>query len=303
MAIAVFRLLVLLPFLWAPIFAVVVGFDGISSAAPPALFNEAPAPVASADSAWPGSTSSNPSTVISDTEELLYEASWWAFKLGQIRIRTAVSKAADGNLRPSATVYIDSYGNLPFVDVHSISATEMDSTLSTRTSRSIEKRNDGWWVLKHDYHPESKKLITETTWQRTKDSAPYTPAKFDTLTVEGQLEDGLSIFFFARANLHSLKTFRLPTIVYEELGRTTLEFTGDTKTIDIEGYEEPVAVKGLRGMAEFEGLFGMSGEFEGWFTDDTAAVPVKAKLGVIIGSIDLELKKWKRVGWTPPRAQ
>jgi hypothetical protein len=303
MAIAVFRLLALLPFLWAPIFALVVGFDGIPSAARPALFNPAPAPATSADSARPGSISSNPSTVISDTEELLYEASWWAFKLGQIRIRTTVSRGADGNLRPSATAYIDSYGNLPFVDVHSISATEMDSTLSTITSRSIEKRKDEWWVLKHDYYPETKKLITETTWQRTKDSVPYTPPNFDTLTVEGQLEDGLSIFFFARANLHSFKTFRLPTIVYEALGRTTLEFTGDTKTIDIEGYEEPIAVKGLRGMAEFEGLFGMSGEFEGWFTDDAAAVPVKAKLGVIIGSIELELKKWKRVGWTPPRAK
>jgi hypothetical protein len=293
MVITVFRILVLLLLHWVPFFAVIAGFDGSPSTAPPALPNDSPNSVAS----------SNPGTVISDSEELLYEASWWAFALGQIRIRTQVVKGADGILRPSATAYIDSYGNLPFVDVHSVSATEMDSALSTRTSRSIEKRNDEWWVLKHDYHSETKRLITETSWQKTRDSAPYTPTKIDTLTIEGQLEDGLSIFFFARAHIHSAKTFRLPTIVYEKLGHTTLEFTAETKTMNIEGDEEPIAVKGLRGMAEFEGLFGMSGEFEGWFTDDAAAVPVKAKLGVIIGSIELELKKWKRAGWTPPHAK
>ncbi len=258
-------------------------------------------PAAAIDSAGVAPAAApGPGPVIAEGEELVYEASWWAFKLGQIRITTSMTKAEDGTLHPAATAFIDSYGNLPFVDVHSISETIMDSTLSTYSSRSIEERNNEWWVLKHHYYPESKRLIIEDSWQKTKDSPPYKPSEFDTLSVNGKLQDGLSILFFARMNLHSSKTIRVSTIVYKKLGKTTLEFTGETKTIDIDGYDHPIAVRGLRGTAEFEGLFGFSGDFEGWFTDDQAAVPVKAKLGVIIGSIELELKKWKRTGWTPP---
>lgn len=283
---------------WLPILAVFAGFIGKPGGSAPPVSSVLQLSPPSAEVTGQGS--SNPATVISDSEELVYEASWWAFKLGQIRVVTTASKGADGSLHPTATAYIDSYGNLPFVDVHSISSTEMDSTLLSRSSKSIEKRNEEWWVLRHHFNPETHTLIIEDSWQKTRESEPYKPPESDTLTVNGKLQDGLSILFFARANLHSLKTFHVPTIVYKKLGRTTLEFTGETKGLEIDDYDGSIAVKGVRGTAEFQGIFGFSGDFEGWFTDDAAAVPVKAKLGVIIGSIEIQLKKWKRAGWSPP---
>jgi hypothetical protein len=57
------------------------------------------------------------------------------------------------------------------------------------------------------------------------------------------------------------------------------------------------------GKLDFTGIFGLSGEFEGWFSNDEARVPILAKMKVLIGSVTIELMSWKRKGWAPPRAQ
>jgi hypothetical protein len=47
----------------------------------------------------------------------------------------------------------------------------------------------------------------------------------------------------------------------------------------------------------------MTGEFTGWFSDDEAAVPIKGKLNVLLGSVTVELIQWKRDSWSPPLEQ
>ena len=49
-------------------------------------------------------------------------------------------------------------------------------------------------------------------------------------------------------------------------------------------------------------IFGLTGVFEGWFSDDAASVPISAKMHVLIGSVRIELLRWKRSNWTPPLA-
>jgi hypothetical protein len=263
---------------------------GIGSDGPPENGKSLPAP------AMPARLSA----VVSDGEELVYEARWWPFELGQIRINTKVTTLPDGSLHLTAIAHIDSYGNLPFVDLHTVTESEMDSTLCSLDAKSIEKKGDEWWVLSHHFDRASHTLVITDTWQKGKDTPPYKPPTFDTLAVQGQLEDGLSILFYTRSLLHTQSSVRFPTIVYKKLGYTTLHFSGEESAMEIDACDYPIAVKKFTGTAEFEGLFGLSGDFEGWFSNDQAAVPIKAKLGVIVGKIEIELITWKRDGWAPP---
>lgn len=62
-----------------------------------------------------------------------------------------------------------------------------------------------------------------------------------------------------------------------------------------------VAVIKIAGVADFVGLFGLTGEFISWLSADEARIPIKAQFNVSIGSISLELEKYKRTGWEPPK--
>lgn len=240
-------------------------------------------------------------SMICPGEDLLYEVSWWIFKLGRIRLKTLGSRIKDDQVRHTAVVFIDSYGGLPFVDVHAIDYTEMDSAFYSRAFHSVEKRNDEWLVMKYHYNLSEKILIVEETWQRDLLSLPYAPSTFDTLKIEQEwFQDGLSLLYFTRQNARLGKPIRVPTMIYGTTGTTLFHFTNKKTTVKIDASKDRVRVVEFEGKAGFKGLFGLTGNFKGWLSDDGAAVPIKAKTKVILGSIKIELKEWERSGWTPP---
>ena len=61
--------------------------------------------------------------------------------------------------------------------------------------------------------------------------------------------------------------------------------------------------KFMDGKANFIGVFGLTGGFRGWFSDDAERVPIIAKLNVLVGSVTLELKEWKHGNWNPPKGK
>ena len=93
----------------------------------------------------------------------------------------------------------------------------------------------------------------------------------------------------------------MPTVLYGKVGTTTYRFTDDKTTESIDALENPVKVVEFEGTTTAVGIFGMTGDFTAWFSDDNAAVPIKGKLKVLLGNVTVELVKWNRKGWNPPQ--
>jgi hypothetical protein len=216
------------------------------------------------------------------------------FKLGTIRLKTLPGRKAEA--------YIDSYAGLPFVDLHSIHYTWMDSLMHSRGSLSLEKRNNEWWGLDYIYDLGAKRVMIQEVLLKDPSAQPYKRTAKDTLSLPApEFVDGLSIAYFPRRFVHTSSSVTVPTILYGKLGRTTFEFTGEHTTESIDAVDHPVRVVPLEGNTSVEGIFGMTGDFKGWFSDDEAAVPIKGKLKVLLGNVTVELIKWDRKGWNPPQ--
>jgi hypothetical protein len=115
--------------------------------------------------------------------------------------------------------------------------------------------------------------------------------------------DGLSLFFFARDKLLSGQQFNVPTLIKEQKANSFLDFRNERTSVEVDAIDYPVDVVHFDGHLDFVGIFGLTGGFEGWFSNDEARVPIMAKMKVLIGSVTVELMKWNRQGWTPPRGQ
>lgn len=240
-------------------------------------------------------------SVICPGEDLLYEVSWWVFKLGTIRLKTLQTKIKETEVRYSVAVFIDSYRGLPFADVHAIDYAEMDTAFNSRGFSSVEKQDDEWLVMNYHYNLSEGMLVVEQTWQKDLQSAPYRPSTFDTLRLARQhIQDGLSLVYFARQHVQRRDTLRVPTIVYARVGSTTFYFRGRREPVEIDRLDHPISSLLLEGRANFEGIFGLTGDFQGWFSNDAARVPIKARMKVILGWVNIELIEWDRAGWSPP---
>lgn len=241
-----------------------------------------------------GTAPSTSSPVYIDGEDLVYEVSWTFVKLGTVHIKTL------GNLK--AIAYIDSYDGLPFVDLHSVNYTQMDSSFYCRSGYAIDKDGNDWKGLSYSATPGTGRVAIEGLSQHDPASPPFKREPMDTIQLSTRaFVDGLSIGYFPRLFIHSVRTANVTTLLKGKVGTTTFYFTDNRTTESIDALDDPVRVVEVEGTTNAVGVFGMTGDFTGWFSDDACSVPIKGKLKVLLGSVTIELVKWNRKGWQPPQ--
>ncbi len=237
-------------------------------------------------------------SVLQSNEELTYEVRWMSMRIGTVTFRLNIT--GKGNERFQAEAFIDSYEGLPFADVHTVFRGIMDEAATSRSFHGFEQRStDDWSVLRYSYDQDKSRSVIFRGSTTGPHALLSTLQPIDTLRVTPGTHDGLSIFYFARMHAASQDTVTVQTIVQGIPGETELMFHGQRSTVSIDKVPHPIPVIRVDGTARFSGVFGLTGDFTGWFTDDDARVPVKASFGVIIGSVRMELVQWKRENWTP----
>ncbi|MBI4547634.1 MAG: DUF3108 domain-containing protein [Ignavibacteriae bacterium] len=229
-------------------------------------------------------------------EDLIYNVSYATIDIGQVRVKLVNKFSKDQLTYYKATAYIDSYKGLPFVNVHSVYESTMPETIYSTWFRARTKIKDRWIAFEYNYdYPNHALHINESIWETNK------IVKRDTLYMDTLYQDGLSLFYFARQQVLQRQEISIPSIISEKMGITSINFMVERTKEKIDAVDYPIDVVHFEGEAGWVGVFGLTGHFEGWFSNDAARVPILAKMKVIIGNIRIELMKWTRQGWTPPR--
>jgi hypothetical protein len=238
----------------------------------------------------------SPSDFLQVGEELHYRVSFWFIGLGEIKLKLTDKFEEGGRTLYRAQVHVDSYEGNPFVHLHEFYQSEFDSTFYPRRFDGRWLVDTTWHYVKYDFRPDSNEVFIERGLYD-----PPTVEKRDTVQLKGRYQDGLSLLYFARGYVGSgLKTV-VHTFIKEKPGRTYFDFTNETDDEGIDSVSYHVDVLKFKGEADWVGMFGLTGGFEGKFSNDEAHVPIVASMKVIIGSVKVQLQDWKRKGWCPPR--
>lgn len=237
-----------------------------------------------------------PVPMFSEGEELQYSVSFLGINLGTIKIITEGGQTVNGKSVYKAKAIIDSRQGIPFVDLHSIYESWIDpSAMYSHQFVSTTKLDEGKWeYTKYIFDTDNKVVKTESFVNKKSD-------RIQDFQSSKRWSDGLSLFFIARQLLNTKKTVNIPTFVMGDSAYTKISFVGTESTTEIDAVDYPVRTKFFKGTAGFTGIYGVTGGFEGWFSDDEARVPIRAKMKLYVGSADIELVKWKRTGWVPPK--
>lgn len=229
-------------------------------------------------------------------EDLTYEVRYTFIKIGEIKIKTLRKFIKDGNEVFETRAYIDSYDGLPFVDLHSIYNSQVTEQFLSEMFIGLDKHKVGWRFTKYDFDYNKKSILVQRGFKEN--------WKIDFEKKESfseNLQDGLSLFFFARGNTRQKKSYEIPTYLNETTTLTTINFHNNSEPVKIDALDYDIDCVKIDGLVRFTGIFGLTGNFEGYFSNDEASVPIKATMKVIIGNINIELKKWNRNDWQPPR--
>ena len=236
------------------------------------------------------------SQVLVPGEELLYEVSFLGIKLGSIRVVNEGKQNYNGIEVYKTKAYMDSYRGIPFVDLHSSYESWIDpsSVFSYKFEGNTKQSNEGWDFERIKFNYNDGKINFEK-WFNKKlfESGEVKSSK--------KMNDGLSLFYTARQLLKVNKYVKIPTFMVKDTCFTYINFTGKVENVEIDAVNYPVRTVYFSGKADWTGVYGVTGQFEGWFSDDDARIPILAKMKVYVGNADIKLIKWKHNGWQPPK--
>lgn len=230
-------------------------------------------------------------------EELEYDVSYLGISLGKIRVVTERVDSLRGKPVVVATALMESHPNIPFLSLKALFRSWLDTSgaFSYRFEGWMRQGNDpeGYGRYEFDY---DRRLLFAEEWEGGRRIIQRT------FPIQARMNEGLSLLFAARRFVHSGKSYRFPTVVTSDTSATVIHFTRRREAVIIGALPYPVRTVYFWGKANWTGVYGLTGTFEGWFSDDEARVPIRAKMRVYVGNVTIELIRWKRAGWQPPRA-
>ncbi|HRN25095.1 MAG TPA: DUF3108 domain-containing protein [Ignavibacteriaceae bacterium] len=235
--------------------------------------------------------------IIEVGEEITYVVKYLAFEIGEIKLIVRKEQIENYDTLYNAIAYINSYDGIPFVNLHQIYETKFDTKQISHYFKGLILSNDTTYT-KYYFNKSKNNIRIVKGKERTNEI--WTDS---TISYERDYQDGLSLFYFARMRTGQQKKINAPVFINEKYEKTYINFYNEVEDMDIDAVDYDIACVRLDGETEFRGIFGLTGYFEGWFSNDEYAVPIVAKMQVIIGSITLELKEWKKKGWMPPKYQ
>lgn len=235
------------------------------------------------------------SGVFSDGEELIYDVYYSFINIGWVKFNT--SKVVGSKNKFLCEAVLKSNEALPFVtvDFYFVSEIEvMDNYIRPVKFTSKEFKEGKASVLTYDFNYDGSYVYIK------KNGYDGQIEYEKRMTLATVYQDGLSIFYFARFNFFSNKPVDVPVLINQDSSSIHINFNTAKTDISIGEVDYDISSVYLDGNTNYQFVYGLTGDFSGWFTNDQARIPVKAKLKVKIGNVTLELKSWKRKEWNPP---
>lgn len=229
-------------------------------------------------------------------EEIVYVVKYGIIKLGEVKLQVLEKKERNKRAYYRTRAYMDSYSGIPFVNLHQMYDSDFDAGQYSDYFKHTEKENN--YVKFTEYFFDYNKKTVHVK------KGKYNPFQIwadSTTYVNNYYQDGLSLFYYARVNNGQKKSVDVPCFVTEKFVKTRINFYDYIDKISIDAVDYDIPCTRLDGHTDFVSVFGLTGNFEGWFTNDKYAVPTIAKMKVIIGNVTLELKSWRKANWNPPK--
>ncbi|MGB2869172.1 MAG: DUF3108 domain-containing protein [Bacteroidota bacterium] len=233
-------------------------------------------------------------------EELEYHVSYSFFSIGTITFKILDKEQRDGRTVYRAQTIIESNPSLSWLtEVHIRFYGEMDEDVFSYRWVGEDSLKEAVNFRQMDFKYDQQKMYFTRGKRFLSGETKLEPT--DTIPITSRCQDGLSLFFYAREHVLQKKQEVVPTFIENTEQKTVINFLNERTDADCDAVDYPVDVVHFDGRADFVGVFGLTGGFEGWFSNDAARVPILARMKVILGSVKVQLKSWKRPGWQPPK--
>jgi len=219
------------------------------------------------------------------TESLTYKVKWSFIRLGTLTVQ---QEPADTTFPEYMNVWLNGESSVPLVDVFFKSVSLLHRDNPTSWLYELQSGRSASVITAYIYDPENIRMFGM-------EYANGESTRLDTLAAPVPYYDGVGLFMYARAASGSDTSVSLPTIMDFQMGKTNITFTSQSDSVEIDAFDGYVPAYLFTGFTEWTGssFAGMTGDFRGWVSRDSARTVLRAEVKIVIGSVVIELERGK----------
>lgn len=240
----------------------------------------------------------NYSQVLMQGEFLEYNVSYLGVSIANIKYYNDGTEVINKRVTAKTRVNVFTYSHIPLVNAKARMESWVDKNgfHSHKFVRNLSLRDKPWEYQKIEFLYD-KDLLTNNKWINNKNTSSINYQ----IKSNSQIHDAIGLFLKVRNLARAGNSSSILTYLDEAPFNTRINYKSKKENISVDAVSGKVRSIYATGSADWQKQFGLTGGFEAWFSDDDARVPLKAKADFIIGNISIELVKYKRAGWKPPR--
>ncbi len=221
-------------------------------------------------------------------EELTYKVKYGFLRLGTLTMQVVDSVRMDEQKVYKTMVHIDSNPMIFFVNMHSVYESYINENFYPHLFLADEKIDGKYYKTRYRFDYLNKLIDVKMT-----DLEDTSKIIIKKIPLDEKMQDGMSLIFYARGNVHLAKEETLTAFYEAKKGKIFIRFKGKGDAMKIDALESSQQCYAVDGQANIKAIAGFGGKYEGWFATDPQAPPLKAKLKVFIGYVTVELEAWK----------
>jgi hypothetical protein len=221
-------------------------------------------------------------------EELYYKVKYAFLTVGTLYFQVLEKDSVHNRPVYRCRLEMKSTSAIPFVHIDDVYESYIDEEVYAHLFHSYEKKGDHVLFTRYEFNYDAGQINIRIEKRSESDTALVLDS---TVTVTQKTQDGLSLLFYARAEVKNTPAQDVSVFAFNELKDTFINFTGRAEEAEARG----VKVDGyyLDGKMKFVGIAGIKEDFKGWFSRDPQSVPLHAKMKAFIGSVRINLEWWK----------
>lgn len=228
--------------------------------------------------------------IFAEEEWLRYKVKWGFIRVGSVEVvQKRISTAGSGKF--VVQIKLES-APLPFINLYCVNRSILNSLNPVNENFNLFLGKDLQNITAYTFDQVSHKIYMSVI-----DHGNF--IRSDTLENMNLAYDAGGIFTMMRMLSAYDTTVYLPTLSEFQLKDTELILTDKMKKLKVDAIDSSLSARYLEGTAHWVGTSwaGVKGPFSGWVSADKAAVPLKMKMKISLGSVTLELEEFIRPNW------
>lgn len=237
--------------------------------------------------------------VLENGEELNYIVYYGFIKIGEVNMKIAKMSTENDKIIYLAKSTMKSYEGIPFVNLNILFESDLvynGKEIYSKRFKAVDHQDNAVITVEYKFNYDSNYVYV-----RKDNNGKVERDEKIKFNENVKFQDGLSLLYRARMDSFTTENFLIPVFMNESETSVSYYFSSLKEEVFISLFDFDVKTIRCNGVTNFEGVFGLGGEFAGWFSADDMRIPIRSQLNVVIGSITLELNSFKRPGWNPKK--